>query len=353
MLWGLYRQFGMTGIKFYFWTQSFGRLTGENVFKDSSGYFFFVHTFLWAFLPWMLIAYYGIGVNAVRAIKKYSFRNPTPLFAVPSADIPNSPRTNFGGDLLLVCGIIFPFIALSCSHYKLPHYIFVIFPLVAILTARTIIDLVSGPEKQKTFKIFYWIQFALCIAAWVFALVCMTILFPCKNILVWLACIPCVYATLYFAGEKHGALVRLVLPSLWAILGVNLMLNIHFFPNLLSYQGGSAAAEIVRKNNIPIGRFFGYRIQNHSTDFYLKQTVPNLDSAKLSVILQKGDAWIYTEAPGIKLMRSMGYSPVIVDSIAHKHITKVTSKFLFFKTRQKNVGRQYIVRVAAQLRDAP
>jgi 4-amino-4-deoxy-L-arabinose transferase-like glycosyltransferase len=381
MLWGLYRQFGMEGVKFYFWTQSFGRLTGENVFKDSSGYFFFVHTFLWAFLPWMLIAYYGIGVNAVRVIRNIYYRNPQPPFSVSSEDkVPcsnpalrgelgmsaeetekggvgtggnNEAGTNFGSEMLLLCGIILPFIALSCSHYKLPHYIFVIFPLVAILTARTILELVNDPGKQKTFRIFYWAQFTLCVAAWIFALVCMTIFFPCKNILLWGVCIVCAFMTFYFSGNKHGALMSLVLPSLWAILGVNLMLNVHFFPGLLSYQGGSAAAEIVMKNNIPLDRFFGYHIQNHSTDFYLKQTVPNLDSVRLFDMLKKGNAWIYTEAQGIKLMHEMGYSPVIVDSIAHKHITKVTSKFLFYKTREKNVGRQYIVRVSAQLRYVP
>lgn len=33
MCYGLYKQFGFEGIKFFFWTQSFGRITGENVWK--------------------------------------------------------------------------------------------------------------------------------------------------------------------------------------------------------------------------------------------------------------------------------------------------------------------------------
>jgi hypothetical protein len=123
------------------------------------------------------------------------------------------------------------------------------------------------------------------------------------------------------------------------------MLNVHFFPNLLSYQSGSAAAQIVEKNSIPKNRFFAFRIQNHSADFYLQKNIPNLDSAKLSDTLQKGEAWIYTEAPGMRLMRDMAYTPVIVDSISHMHITKVTMQFLLSKTRQKTLGKQYIVSV--------
>jgi 4-amino-4-deoxy-L-arabinose transferase-like glycosyltransferase len=347
MLWGLYQQFGMEGIKFYFWTQSFGRLTGENVFKDSSGYFFFVHTFLWAFLPWMLIACYGIGVNVARIFKKQVRKSAPAVFPSPSEDIPNSPRKagHLGMEMLLLGGIVLPFIALSCSRYKLPHYIFVIFPLVAILTARTIFEIVNDAGKQKTFTIFYWTQFVLCIGAWLFTLVCLTIFFPCKNVPVWTGCILCAYATFYFTQQKHAALIRLVVPSLWAILGVNLMLNVHFFPKLLSYQSGSAAAAIVKKNNIQKNRFYAYCIRNHSADFYLQRIVPNLDSAKLYDTLQKGNAWVFTEAPGIKLIKDMGYTPVIVDSIFHKHITKVTAKFLYYRTREKTVGKQYVVRV--------
>ena len=37
--------------------------------------------------------------------------------------------------MLTLAGIVIPFIALSFSKYKLPHYIYVLFPLFAILTA--------------------------------------------------------------------------------------------------------------------------------------------------------------------------------------------------------------------------
>jgi 4-amino-4-deoxy-L-arabinose transferase-like glycosyltransferase len=383
MLWGLNRQFGMEGIKFYSWTQSFGRLTGENACKDSSGYFFFVHTFLWAFLPWMLIAYYGIGMNVLHIVKKFFRRRvlAPAAFPSPSVDIPNSPRFagleqgtlstegegkttgiynsapvlrtpltakfdhRFGREWLLLGGIVLPFIALSCSHYKLPHYIFVFFPLVAILTAQTILEIVNDPSKKRALKSFITIQFVLCIGAWVFAAVCMIAFFPCKNVIVWLVVIFCAFMTFYFTRKNHSAFIRLVLPSFWAILGVNLMLNVHFFPKLLAYQSGSTAAKIVQKNNIPKDRFFAYYIQNHSADFYMQRIIPCLDSAALADTLRTGNAWIYTEEPGIALMQRMGYSPVIVDTIFHKHVAKVTTRFLFYKTREKTLGKQYIVRI--------
>mgnify|MGYP000016013540 FL=1 len=65
MLWGLYTQFDLhpektaygiespSGLKFFFWTQSFGRITGENAFKNDTSFFYFFHTILWDFQPWI------------------------------------------------------------------------------------------------------------------------------------------------------------------------------------------------------------------------------------------------------------------------------------------------------------
>lgn len=67
MCWGLYHQFdlhpeklingrsGVSGLYFYFWEQSFGRITGENVWRNDTSAFYFLHVYAWAFLPWTLM----------------------------------------------------------------------------------------------------------------------------------------------------------------------------------------------------------------------------------------------------------------------------------------------------------
>ncbi|MGE0020474.1 MAG: ArnT family glycosyltransferase [Draconibacterium sp.] len=47
----LYKSFGASGLKFYFIGNNIGRITGE-VAGSSNDYIFYLHTFLWAFLPW-------------------------------------------------------------------------------------------------------------------------------------------------------------------------------------------------------------------------------------------------------------------------------------------------------------
>jgi 4-amino-4-deoxy-L-arabinose transferase-like glycosyltransferase len=324
MLWGLQQQYGWRGVKFYFWTNSFGRLTGASSWRDHSGYFFFAHTFLWAFFPWMLLACYGIGAHVIQAAR----RRFDPACAK---------------ELLLLGGVLFPFIALSCSHYKLPHYVFVIFPQVAILTAKTIYEIVDAPGEAKACQAFSRIQSVCCVAGWAFALACMTVVFPCKNIAIWLLALLALCATVYFALPKHAPLDRLILPSLAMILGVNLMLNLHFFPQLLAFQGGSTAAASICRNHAPVDRLYAYRIKNDAIDFYTQSIVPLLDHEQLQGKLSSADAWIYTDDDGYRAIAQMGYRPLVVDSFPDFHVTRVNARFLYFKTRPAALRAQYLL----------
>jgi 4-amino-4-deoxy-L-arabinose transferase-like glycosyltransferase len=117
MLWGLYQQFdahpekGVSGVRFFLWDQSFGRLTGDNPFVNSqktpqpSAPLFFVHTVIWAFLPWSLFLILGLA------------RQAKALFNARFLLSKNEEAITLGGFVLV-------FLGMSLSAYKLPHYIF-------------------------------------------------------------------------------------------------------------------------------------------------------------------------------------------------------------------------------------
>jgi len=129
MCWGLYQQFdlhpeklvldrhGVSGLYFYFWEQSFGRITGSNVWKNDTSLFTFVHVYLWVFLPWPLLFAAAL------------WRRVADVVGAGARIAVNDEGYSLGGFLLT-------FIALSLSHYKLPHYIFITLPWASILTAR-------------------------------------------------------------------------------------------------------------------------------------------------------------------------------------------------------------------------
>ena len=78
---GLYRQFdlhpektvngltGVSGLRFYYWTQSFGRITGESPWRNNHPFYFLAQNLLWSFLPWVLFFYAGLAMEAFRLLK--------------------------------------------------------------------------------------------------------------------------------------------------------------------------------------------------------------------------------------------------------------------------------------------
>jgi 4-amino-4-deoxy-L-arabinose transferase-like glycosyltransferase len=328
MLAGLYHQYGWYGIRFFFWTQSFGRITGESHWNNGSDHFFFVHTFLWAFLPWAFTAYYVIGERLVAAIRR---------------------RFDAGcaADMLLLGGIIFPFIALSFSHYKLPHYIFVIFPLTAILTARTVVGLADNPQRKTARGILYT-QLTCSGLGWAFLLYILTLVFPCRNFGVWTAVALLGLLTIFAGLPKQGFFKRTVVAPVITILGVSLLLNTWFYPHLLSFQGGSTAAGILRHYRAPPGSLRACRVGSAASDFYAGIKIPVLDSARLAEQAGSRELWIYTDSTGKAWLANGKATILSADSFPNFGVSMVTPKFLYFKTRPQAVRTQYILHAAPE-----
>ena len=79
---GLYQQFDMhpgkvvngkkilSGLRFFYWTQSFGRVTGENTLRENGSIFFLLQNMFWSFLPWILFLLIGLFAAIKRSFKK-------------------------------------------------------------------------------------------------------------------------------------------------------------------------------------------------------------------------------------------------------------------------------------------
>ena len=79
---GLYQQYdlhpeavvngqkGVSGLRFFYWSQSFGRITGESPWKNGAGIDFLLLNMLWSFLPWIFILVPAIVLNIVKLIQQ-------------------------------------------------------------------------------------------------------------------------------------------------------------------------------------------------------------------------------------------------------------------------------------------
>ena len=326
MLYGLWTQWGAKGIYFFFWEQSFGRITGENVWRDNSGPFFFTHTFLWAFLPWSIFALWALGRRMVDFWNKGAVR-----------------------EMLTLSGFVLPFIALSFSKYKLPHYIFPIFPLMAIMVAHEIHQLRQG-NKGITYKAFFGGQLFLNVLIWVLMVLLCVFVFPTTNWALWLLIISSFAAYLYYLLAPKLADMRLISPTIIAFVSLNLVLNAHFYPTLLQYQSGSQAARFILKNKIPTEEVAVFGLYPNSLDFYMHDIAQIFEKPEILIrAVAEHPLWIFTNDKGKQSLENSG--AIIEQSIEfdHFHVTKLSLKFLNPARRASQVGKAYLLRVTGVL----
>lgn len=218
MCWGLFKQHGWEGIRFYFWTQSFGRITGESpwINHPNPGYFFPI--LAWSFLPWTLFLVWGLIAIVLKKIEW----EPT-------------DKALFTSSLLL-------FAALSISKYKLPHYIFIIIPWLSVLTAR-FFSFKKGVLSNSFISVFTWILWSL------------SVFFIPIFFLVFLPKVPHVFWFFWVSMIILSFLIILkqkeFTTSLAAIMAfIFIALNTWIYPNLLSYQGTSEIGRLARIKKI-------------------------------------------------------------------------------------------------------
>ncbi len=335
MLYAYYHQFDMhpekvirgisdrSGIFFIFWEQSFERLSGEGMGKNSSDYFFFFHTFLWVFLPWTILAIAAISTRIRNFVKmKFAYR----------------PNTEF----LTTGGIILIFILISFAQFKLPHYLNVTIPLFSLLTASYVYNLYRN-QKIRVIKMFLVGQyFILAIVFIASSLICFFV-FKLSSIPVYIALGIVASIGVYFCLKGEGRFARLITVSVCASLLLNTVLNLHFYPNLLAYQGGSSMSQLVKENNIPVDKI--YKIgQNYtwSLDFYNKRPV---QLTTLEEVQSTHDVWVYADAKELSLLRNSGLDWDIEYSVDHFRITRLQAKFLNPDTRHKVLNKMYLIHV--------
>jgi len=335
MLYAYYQQFDLhpekvirgrsdrSGLLFIFWEQSFERLSGEGVGKNSSDYFFFFHTFLWVFLPWTIV---GIAAywNQLRTFFKLHFRR------------------NSKYELLTVGGISLLFVIISFAQFKLPHYLNILIPLFAILSAAYLVSLKTEGKTKTLNQLLAGQYVILGLVFTTTALICFYVFeWP-----TWLEYLPLFigYAVVaYFVVKKEAPFVRIVTISVLASVLLNSVLNLHFYPELLGYQGGSAMAAIIKKNEIPVNRI--YKLSERHTwamDFYNEHPV-RISSAEKIRSLE--DFWIYATESELSELTKSGIVWDREYEVDQFRITRLQGKFLNPITRPSILNKMYLLHI--------
>lgn len=311
---GLYNQHGMEGLKFFFWTQSFGRITGESSWQNDTTVLFFTHIFLWSFLPWTFLAIAAL-ISEFKNFRKSVHDQ--------------------GSELFLISGVSLVWIALSLSRFKLPHYIFVVYPLVAILSAKYIHQLISHGG---------WARFQLVSGG----LICLSLAillpycFPAGGW--WLSAaliLFVVFGTAFFLSAN--GVDKVMVPTFMFSIAIGLALNLHFYPQLLPYQANSQVGKWVQENNVHEDNFVGFATGGRALDFYSGRIIPWMpDAESTKAVIVPGMIVYANEARYADLKK---YKAIPKQAIVFKdfEVQNLSIQFLNPNTREKAVKKKYVL----------
>lgn len=335
MLYAYYHQFDLhpekiirgrgdrSGIFFIFWQQSFERMSGEGIGKNSSDYFFFFHTFLWVFLPWSVLGILAYVIRFKESVKsRFKARGKQ--------------------EILTLGGITLIFIIISFAQFKLPHYLNIIIPLFSVLTASYLYDL-HQKTKKRTIKILLGIQYFLLAVMFVASVLLCFYVFKFKSPYAYMALFVAAAIIIYYCLIREGYYFRIITISVCSALLLNTVLNLHFYPHLLKYQAGSSMANTIAKNNIPVDDI--YKISERYTwalDFYNRK--PVLISS-LEGLRDKHDIWIYANEEELQQLYDSGFDWDRQFTESQFRITRLQSKFLDPTTRKKVLNKMHLVHI--------
>ncbi|HVX28134.1 MAG TPA: glycosyltransferase family 39 protein [Parafilimonas sp.] len=307
----VYGRTHVSGLRFFFWDSQFGRFFNTGPIKGKGNPFFFVHTILWAFLPWTVV----LCMSVFNIFRK--------LFHQPK------------DDLLIKYSALITFLLFSFSGFQLPHYIIIIFPQLAALSADYLLKISNKLRLMNVFiKIqsimLYIISIAVILIAFFFNLKGQWFVFVFIILLNIIVIIPL----------RNIALINFLKKSFCMSLIVHLFLNLFFYPQLGHYESGMQAARWSNKNDKhnPVAVF---PEESNSLEFYSNKEVtviPTLDSLNNFVKNTPG-ALIYTAENNLQSLKQQGIQTNIVKQFDFYPVSKLNFKFINYKTRSSAISK--------------
>jgi 4-amino-4-deoxy-L-arabinose transferase-like glycosyltransferase len=310
---------GVSGIRFFLWDSQFGRFFNTGPIKGKGDPFFFIHTLIWAFLPWSLIMFTALYNKIRSGIKKI-----------------NIP----GQEWFTLTGSLFTLFVFSLSGFQLPYYSNIIFPLLAILTAHYIVQIQrTMPGVLRILQ--NSISFLL-VAAGILLQIFYTPAIRNPVLLLIIAGVIAVMTAIPFLTKATIGLNTLYRSGL-AVIVLNLYLNWFFFPDLLKYQASSEAAFYMNKNR-PGEQAVSINSYDAAFEFYLKTKLVRTDK-NISIPAPVMSGIWYASANELALLKKNGAGYEIIKELPQYHVTQLSFKFINKKTRDAELNKYYLVKL--------
>ena len=306
----------VSGIRFFFWDSQFGRFVNNGPIKGNSDIFFFLHTTLWEFLPWTIVL-----IAAVFSLFKKRKDSDIQL-----------------ASWILGGGAFITFLLFSFSKFQLPHYIIIVFPQLAMITADYLLQAKDNAvNKINTVQtvLFLILCFMIIGLAYIYEF----------QYAVWLYVILVGCILLFFLLSAWMGPANICRKNILFALLIACFLNLFFYPSIMQYQAGMMAGKWVSKT-YPRKDMYEYKVHFFSLEFYSNGKVyplQNIDSLLLTKNSNEG-CFIFTtekEWAGLRSSRP-DLNTTVLKTFKYYHVTELSAGFLNHHTRD-SVLQDFVV----------
>lgn len=305
----------INGVKFILLNQSLERFSGGMGADARNDYAFFLHSFLWAFAPWSILTYIAIAGR----IKHFILRK---------------EEWATTGVFIAVALIV------SLSGFKLPHYLNVVFPAAAVITA---VFILHKRGQAKWIKIIFIIQLIISILLLLLGVFINAWAFPVIQGWIIIGVVLLLAIFFYFIKNTVYTLLQKAVAFSVAVMIITFfLLNSNFYPQLLKYQAGQTLAIITKGKVNPADVYVRPNSYSASYVFYTSSLFQKFNDT----LLQTGKkVWLLTEPQLLEEFMQQGYQTGMIYSAPHFRVTKLDIKFMNPSRRDKECDSMMLVEV--------
>lgn len=318
MSYGLYTQFdlhpekGKSGLYFYYWLQSFGRITGENVWNNGLPWHFFLGSSAWDFFPWIVPLYVAVFFK-IKSL--FTSKNKVP-------------------ELFSMVGFIAIFAMMSLSKYKLPHYVFVTFPFASILLSEYITNL-----DVKFWKRWRTMFYIFGIIVLILMIIYQQFFFTQTNSWLLLCIVLQLFILFYYRKSRSQSISELAI----LVLVLNVFLSFVFYPKLVSFQGDSTAAKWAA-THIKNEEIYVYEKPSHLYNFYSKNPFTKV-LPKSQINSNKNIYWLYIWEDDLSNLKPLQGKITAKKEFVNYPITQLKLSFLLENKRATELEKRYLIKI--------
>ncbi|WP_454801495.1 ArnT family glycosyltransferase [Mucilaginibacter phyllosphaerae] len=308
----------VSGIWWFLWDSQFGRFANNGPIKQkaSGDVFFFLHTLLWAFLPWCLLFYYSVYKSIKTIVQKVTL----PEYYTLS-----------GGLLLLAL--------FSLSRFQLPFYTNILFPLFAIITAPYCFKQLSRAAsafRKMALGLFMIVLPIVIIIIHLYLKPATQLLFIVDVVVFGLL------ATLIYIKVKQPA-YRLFMLTCCSVLFANFYLNTVVFPTIASYNGQVAAGKYINQAKFAGAHVYSVRPANNIFQFYCEKPVDYIPIEELDKIPANGQAILFVSQPSLDQLNAAHAQFRIIKAFTDYPQENILPAFINSATRHKVLSKVYLI----------